>query len=50
MVPLSGYLALVYSCKCFPSGIFLLPTAQCDIVLEIREGEDADMKVFVSVI
>lgn len=50
MVPLSRYLVLVYSCKYFYSPIFLLPTAQWDIVLEIREREDADMKAFVSVI
>lgn len=42
MVPLSGCLALGYSSKCFSSPIFLLPTAQCDIVLEIREREDKE--------
>lgn len=49
-MPLSGCLVLVYSSKRFSSAIFLLLTAQCDIGLKIKERENADMKVFVSVI
>lgn len=50
MVPLPGCLVLVYSSKCFSSAVFLIPTVQCGIALEIREREDTSIKVFVSII
>lgn len=40
-MPLSGCLVLVFSSKRFSSVILLLPTAQCDILLEIGEREVA---------